>query len=59
MLLHFYGKLFPKSRTGSSKHTTILLLLPLLSWYVNTCDHITTYNSEYITDKVIVTYDSN
>ena len=50
-LLHFYGRLYLKSKTELNKHTTILLLLPLLSWYVNTCEHIT--------NEVVVTYDNN
>ena len=58
-LLHFYGKLYLKFKTGLNKHTTILLLLPLLSRYVNTCEHVTTYSCEYITNEVIVTYDNN
>ena len=58
-LLHFFGKLCLKSRTGLNKHTTILLLLPLLSWLVNTSDYITTYNCEHITNEVIVTYNNN
>ena len=50
-LHHIYGKLYLKSKTGLNKHTTILLLLSLLSWYVNTYEHIT--------NEVIVTYDNN
>ena len=55
-LLHFYRKLCLKSQTGLNKHTTIVLLLPLLSWLVNTSEHIKTYNCEHITNEVIVTY---
>ena len=58
-LHHFYRKLYLKSKTGLNKHTTTLLLLSLLSWYVNTYEHITTYNCEHITNEVIVTYDNN
>ena len=58
-LLYFYGKLYLKSNTGLNKHTTILLLLPLPSWYVNTCQDIATYNCEHITNEMTVTYDNN
>ena len=43
---------------GLNKHTTILLL-PVLSCYVNTCEHIATYTCEHITNEAIVTYDKN
>ena len=58
-LLHFYGKLYLKSKTGLNRHTTILILLPLLSWYVNTCEYITTYNCEHVTNEVIIINDNN
>ena len=57
-LLHFYGKLNLESKTALKKHTTILPLLPLPSWYVNICEYITTFNCEYIANKLIATYDN-
>ena len=37
----------------------MLILLPLLSWHVRTCEYITTYNYENITNEAIVIYDNN
>ena len=58
-LLHFYGELHLKSKTGLNRDTAIFIPLPLLSWYVDICEYITTYNCEHITNEVIVIYDSN
>ena len=58
-LLHFYGQLYLKSKTGLNRHTTILILLSLLSWYVNTYEYIATRSCEYVTNEVIVTCDNN
>ena len=52
-LLYFYGKLYLKSKTGLNRDTTILILLPLLLWYVDTCIQ------QHITDEVIVISDNN
>ena len=51
-LIHFYGKLHVESKTALKKHTTILLLLLLLSCYVNHYGYKTAYNCEHIANKI-------
>ena len=55
-LLHFYGKFHLRSKSGLKKQTIILILLALFSWYVNTYEHIATYNCRHAINEVIVTY---
>ena len=59
LIVHFFGNLYLTFKIRLDRHTTILILLPLLWWYVNTCEFITTYNCELITNKVIAMYDNN